>query len=34
MYQGNLDDLLAKKGKLDPATCLRYALDIARLDAL
>ncbi|XP_047970039.1 integrin-linked protein kinase 1-like [Salvia hispanica] len=28
--KGNLDDLLAKKGKLDPATCLRYALDIAR----
>lgn len=30
MCQGNLDDLLAKKVKLDPATCLRYALDIAR----
>ncbi|XP_057791590.1 integrin-linked protein kinase 1-like isoform X2 [Salvia miltiorrhiza] len=28
--KGNLDDLLAKKVKLDPATCLRYALDIAR----
>ncbi|KAL0395902.1 UNVERIFIED_CONTAM: putative serine/threonine-protein kinase drkB [Sesamum calycinum] len=28
--KGNLDDLLARKVRLDPATCLRYALDIAR----
>ncbi|XP_051117244.1 integrin-linked protein kinase 1-like [Andrographis paniculata] len=28
--KGNLDDILAKKGRLEPLTCLRYALDIAR----
>ncbi|KAH6800845.1 hypothetical protein C2S52_001309 [Perilla frutescens var. hirtella] len=28
--KGNLYDLFARKVKLDPATCLRYALDIAR----
>ncbi|EYU41312.1 hypothetical protein MIMGU_mgv1a020696mg [Erythranthe guttata] len=29
--KGNMNDILAKKVRLDPATCLRYALDIARL---
>ncbi|KAL8034426.1 hypothetical protein ABFX02_12G027600 [Erythranthe guttata] len=28
--KGNMNDILAKKVRLDPATCLRYALDIAR----
>ncbi|KAK6152858.1 hypothetical protein DH2020_012497 [Rehmannia glutinosa] len=28
--KGNMDDILSKKVRLDPATCLRYALDIAR----
>ncbi|KAL2499455.1 Integrin-linked protein kinase family [Abeliophyllum distichum] len=28
--KGNLDDILGRKVRLDPATCLRYALDIAR----
>ncbi|KAG8373761.1 hypothetical protein BUALT_Bualt11G0058800 [Buddleja alternifolia] len=28
--KGNLDDILSKRVRLDPGTCLRYALDIAR----
>ncbi|XP_073311312.1 serine/threonine-protein kinase 12-like [Primulina huaijiensis] len=28
--KGNLDEILTRKGRLDPASCLRYALDIAR----
>lgn len=28
--KGNLDDILGRKVRLDPAICLRYALDIAR----
>lgn len=28
--QGDLYDVMEKKGKLDAGTCIRYALDIAR----